>query len=665
MTAVFTNLLNRFELNVEVEGQGSVNTNPDQDVYGDGTQVQLDPTAASGWRFDRWEGDLTGSADPATITMNSDVDITAVFVPLNGAPTADSQTVTTAVNAPFNITLTGSDPDDDPLTFAITDPPDDGTLDDTDLPVVVYRPVAGFTGTDTFQFTVSDGTNTSAPATVTIGVGAAAGFDFYAVYQRLVRDEDLGDEYDGVSSGAMSGDGTKVVFCNGRSKTHRRAYMMNTDGTGLQVFNLPDADPQLTACAISGDGSRAFIAQRGSLMTKIEGGVATLVDYPNNAGMYDEIFCTADGEWVYWLNDWDNGETIWKVRHDGSGMAKVIDHSQVTYDNGFVAYRFAHVSVSDDGATIAFTCNGYWDGAYHARDELFVWKNGAITQLTTDGATRGKSAVAISGDGQTIAFKSTASGDEKIEVIGASGGNRRALAGSGFNFEGLCINYDGSKVFYADTTTNGGRLANTDGSGCLDVMEYLYARSGITLSDDGNRLFFRREYASWPFHFALYTGYFAEPDANPAGPVVEQIAPRSADHVAGRRRRGDDAYRPRQPSERARRDRCRVTRALTRRRDQGRQHRRLSGQVPLATEQRHRRRPGGGRRYLDGNRRARRPDSDRGPANRPHRRAGRERQRGRRRRDRGRGVGPATTTALPANQPPVPGVECWSRPAAG
>jgi len=84
ITAVFTQIpippppVSQCTLTVSVEGQGSVS--PAGGVYDDGTAVTLIPAPAAGWHFDHWKGGLTGSADPASITMTADMTITAVFV---------------------------------------------------------------------------------------------------------------------------------------------------------------------------------------------------------------------------------------------------------------------------------------------------------------------------------------------------------------------------------------------------------------------------------------------------------------------------------------------------------------------------------------------------------------------------------------------------------
>jgi hypothetical protein len=84
-------------------------------------------------------------------------------------PVAEPQSVSTPKNVAVPITLTGTDPDGDALTYAIGTPPTHGTLSGT-APAVTYTPTTGYTGPDAFTFTVSDGHSTSAPAEVTITV---------------------------------------------------------------------------------------------------------------------------------------------------------------------------------------------------------------------------------------------------------------------------------------------------------------------------------------------------------------------------------------------------------------------------------------------------------------------------------------------------------------
>ena len=69
-------------------------------------------------------------ADSATADDTFTVTVTPV-VPVNNAPTADAQGVAATEDSAAAITLTGSDPDSDPLTFAIVSGPANGTLTGT------------------------------------------------------------------------------------------------------------------------------------------------------------------------------------------------------------------------------------------------------------------------------------------------------------------------------------------------------------------------------------------------------------------------------------------------------------------------------------------------------------------------------------------------------
>jgi len=68
--------LGKFLLTVNVSS-GTVNRSPDLPSYDPGTEVALTVTPAAGHHFSAWSGDLTGSANPASIVMNGHRTVTA------------------------------------------------------------------------------------------------------------------------------------------------------------------------------------------------------------------------------------------------------------------------------------------------------------------------------------------------------------------------------------------------------------------------------------------------------------------------------------------------------------------------------------------------------------------------------------------------------------
>ena len=83
----------------------------------------------------------------------------------NRPPKAEKQDVTVTEDTPKNITLVGSDPDGDPITFTITKNPDHGTLTGTGANRT-YTPNANYTGPDDFSFKVEDNKGASNTAKV-------------------------------------------------------------------------------------------------------------------------------------------------------------------------------------------------------------------------------------------------------------------------------------------------------------------------------------------------------------------------------------------------------------------------------------------------------------------------------------------------------------------
>lgn len=118
-----------------------------------------DFSGADSFRFRVSDGVETST--PATVSIT--------VISGNRAPTANTQSVTTNEDTAIAITLRGTDPDGDALAFAVISGPTRGTLTGT-APNLTYRPRTGFSGADSFRFTVSDGVDTSAPATVSITV---------------------------------------------------------------------------------------------------------------------------------------------------------------------------------------------------------------------------------------------------------------------------------------------------------------------------------------------------------------------------------------------------------------------------------------------------------------------------------------------------------------
>lgn len=105
--------------------------------------------------------DGTSASAPATVAIT--------IQPTSDAPVADNQTLATDEDTLTFITLTGSDAEDDALTFAVVTQPAHGTLSGSE-PDLIYTPNLNYNGTDSFTFTANDGERNSESATVTITV---------------------------------------------------------------------------------------------------------------------------------------------------------------------------------------------------------------------------------------------------------------------------------------------------------------------------------------------------------------------------------------------------------------------------------------------------------------------------------------------------------------
>ncbi|MFP4584491.1 MAG: InlB B-repeat-containing protein [Desulfococcaceae bacterium] len=71
-------------LTVSIKGQGTVDRSPSGDRYAEGTTVRLAARPAEGWQFVEWRDDLAGTDPEATLIIQGDPFVTAIFAPVPG-----------------------------------------------------------------------------------------------------------------------------------------------------------------------------------------------------------------------------------------------------------------------------------------------------------------------------------------------------------------------------------------------------------------------------------------------------------------------------------------------------------------------------------------------------------------------------------------------------
>jgi len=139
-------------------------------VSSDGAEVTYTPvpgfSGVDSFRYTVSDG--KGGTDTATVFV--------AIAAVNDPPIAQNDSAETERDAPVGITVmdNDSDPDNDSLTVVAVTQPLNGTVVNTGLNVT-YTPNDGFSGTDTFTYTIADTRGNTDFATVTVGVAGDAG----------------------------------------------------------------------------------------------------------------------------------------------------------------------------------------------------------------------------------------------------------------------------------------------------------------------------------------------------------------------------------------------------------------------------------------------------------------------------------------------------------
>ena len=178
-------------------------------------------------------GDNSSGTDTFSYTVRdadqetSTAVVTVTVNPVNDAPLANDDSVSTRVGATVVIDVLANDEevDGDPLTIAAVIAPAHGSATLTSEGKVSYTAAAGFSGTDQLEYTLDDGTGLTDTATVFIGVGVDSDGDGLL---------DLDEEVLGTDPQAKDTDRdllTDAVEVNGATKTN--PLDGDTDDDGL------------------------------------------------------------------------------------------------------------------------------------------------------------------------------------------------------------------------------------------------------------------------------------------------------------------------------------------------------------------------------------------------------------------------------------------------
>jgi hypothetical protein len=266
----------RFELATSVEGEGTIELSPAGGRYDDNAVVTATAIPEEGWLFAGWSGDLSGTTNPAEVTMDGDKAITAIFV---GQPTLTVDPILRDIgpsggNLAFTVTVEGGTEDVDWST-AITSGADFLTI------------TTGATGTNNGAITVTAAPNAveitrtgtlvvsspdvgSEPVTITITQGPATPLLVVAPTEQTAaaEGEELVIQVRNVGTGSF--DWTAAILAGHSFASITSATSGTNDGTFV-VSVSPNLSPSQRIIRLSVSAPGAFGSPAEVTITQLAG----------------------------------------------------------------------------------------------------------------------------------------------------------------------------------------------------------------------------------------------------------------------------------------------------------------------------------------------------------------------------------------------------------
>lgn len=364
--------------------------------------------------------------------------------PVNDAPVAFQDLVTTDEDTDKPITLRAFDEDGDALTYTVVFRPAHGKLSGA-APNLIYTPDHNFNGSDSFTFKVNDGTVDSSEATVGIMVTpvndapVANALDLSTIENVVAVD---------ITPTGSDLEGDKLTF---------RIVGLSPDGNGFKtnhgsVFMIGDRQFSYTpADGYSGPDSFAYVAYDG----KLDSETATVnIDVKPLTALNLDLVATTQ-----------KGALPFDPRTGNKGLF-VKATSEFPPDAVLKEVNKMKARSSDAAVTVVVVLA---DGSFTA-DLLVASSSGVITELFGPGVLIQNSPALTVESGEVFVVNTTLRGDKDSPTILVQGGHltlRNSMVQESTRYSRPAIQITGGIVDLGTAADPGGNTFNVNGAGEL------------------------------------------------------------------------------------------------------------------------------------------------------------------------------------------------------
>lgn len=329
--------------------------------------VAADTNAGNQFNNLGWDGDSVGNDFLGT--YGTDADCSAVAV--NNPPTAQDMGVTTAQDSQdvlVDVLSKAVDPDADDLVVSAFDATTakGGTVtSSTDSKKLFYTPAAGFSGTDTFSYTVSDGKGGTVTATATVTVTPKANTPPTAHDINVTTIQDSKDVLVDVLSKATDDNGDNLVV-SAFDATTAKGGTVTRSADSTQLFYTPKA-------GFSGTDTFSYTISDG------KGGTVTATATINVSANANTLPTTKPVSATVQQDSSKNVIDVIAQADDLDGDALTISAVDSTSTNGG--------TITTDGTQIFYTPKAGFSGTDSFSYTLSDGKGGTVTATATINVT--------------------------------------------------------------------------------------------------------------------------------------------------------------------------------------------------------------------------------------------------------------------------------------